>query len=77
MQDKKIRIINYLVQKNKGIPSKIISNKMSSVFGNYGATFDSSDCVYNIITEYLLPEKEANRFSDAKKKLIKLVMNRL
>ena len=50
---------------------------MSSVFGNYGATFDSSDCVYNIITEYLLPEKEADRFSDAKKKLIKLVMNRL
>ena len=50
---------------------------MSSVFDNYDATFDSSDCVYNITTEYLLPEKEADRFSDAKEKLIKLVMNRL
>ena len=50
---------------------------MSSVYDNYDATFDSSDCVYNIITDYLLPEKEADCFSDAKKKLIKRVMNRL
>ena len=38
---------------------------MSSVFDSSDVTFDSSQCLYNILTKKVLPERETNQFLDA------------